>query len=115
MGPMPLCRGPDKPRADQNSSPVSQRALLCIVYECRNSKNGQNMIIPDYQSLMLPVLTASSKGEVRIGAVVEDLANQLGLSPQERSELLPVRKTGNLRKPCTLGQNLSGTSGPHRE
>jgi restriction system protein len=47
------------------------------------------MSIPDYQSLMLPVLVASSKGEVRIGPVVEELADQLGLSPEERSELLP--------------------------
>ena len=46
------------------------------------------MPIPDYQSLMLPVLVSSSKGEVRIGSVVEELANQLGLSPEERSELL---------------------------
>jgi restriction endonuclease Mrr len=50
------------------------------------------MIIPDYQSLMLPVLTASSKGEVRIGAVVEELADQLGLNSQERSGLLPSGK-----------------------
>jgi len=50
------------------------------------------MPIPDYQSLMLPVLTASAKGEVRIGAVVEELADQLGLSPQERGELLPSGK-----------------------
>lgn len=47
------------------------------------------MDIPDYQSLMLPVLEASSKGEVRIGSVVDELAAQLGLSPEERSELLP--------------------------
>jgi restriction system protein len=47
------------------------------------------MSIPDYQSLMLPVLVASAKGEVRIGPVVDELANQLGLSPEERSELLP--------------------------
>jgi restriction system protein len=50
------------------------------------------MSIPDYQSLMLPVLEASSKGEVRIGEVVEDLAQQLRLSPEERSELLPSGK-----------------------
>jgi restriction system protein len=47
------------------------------------------MSIPDYQSLMLPVLVAASKGEVRIGQVVDELSNQLGLSPEERSELLP--------------------------
>jgi len=50
------------------------------------------MAIPDYQFLMLPVLLASSEGEVRIGAVVERLAAQLGLSPEERSELLPSGK-----------------------
>jgi restriction system protein len=37
---------------------------------------------------MLPVFVTSSKGEVRIGSVVEELADQLGLNPQERSELL---------------------------
>ena len=35
------------------------------------------MSIPDYQSLMLPVLVASSKGEVRIGPVVDELAKHL--------------------------------------
>jgi restriction system protein len=50
------------------------------------------MPIPDYQSLMLPVLSASCQGEVRIGAVVEQLADQLGLVPEERSELLPSGK-----------------------
>lgn len=50
------------------------------------------MPIPDYQSLMLPVLAVSSKGEVRIGSVVEELADQLHLNPQERSELLPSGK-----------------------
>jgi restriction system protein len=48
--------------------------------------------IPDYQSLMLPVLTASANGEVRIGLIVEHLAETLGLSPEERSELLPSGK-----------------------
>jgi len=38
---------------------------------------------------MLPVLEASSKEEVRIGQVVEELADHLGLSHEERSALLP--------------------------
>jgi restriction system protein len=50
------------------------------------------MAVPDYQSLMLPVLIASSKGEVRIGSVVDELADQLGLTSDERSELLPSGK-----------------------
>jgi restriction system protein len=47
------------------------------------------MTVPDYQSLMLPVLAASSNGEVRIGDVVNQLADDLKLSPEERGELLP--------------------------
>ncbi len=47
------------------------------------------MPIPDYQSLMLPVLVASAKGEVRIGSVIEILADELQISPEERSQLLP--------------------------
>ena len=54
--------------------------------------SGPGMAIPDYQSLMLPVLVASAKGEVRIRSVVEELADQLRLSPEERSELLPSGK-----------------------
>lgn len=50
------------------------------------------MPIPDYQSLMLPILSTAARGEVRIGEVAEQLADQLGLSPEERSELLPSGK-----------------------
>ena len=47
------------------------------------------MAIPDYQSLMLPVLSASLNGERRVGEVVESLAEELGLTPEERAQLLP--------------------------
>lgn len=47
------------------------------------------MPIPDYQSLMLPVLTVSTGGEVAVRAVVARLADELGLTPDERAELLP--------------------------
>ena|ERR1700722_14825931 len=50
------------------------------------------MTIPDYQSLMLSVLLASSNGEVRIGDVVELIANQLNLTPEDRIKLLPSGK-----------------------
>jgi restriction system protein len=50
------------------------------------------MPLPDYQSLMLPVLVCSSTGEIRIGNVVEKLADDLGLTSEERSELLPSGK-----------------------
>jgi restriction system protein len=50
------------------------------------------MSIPDYQSLMLPVLSTSLVGEIHIRDVVERLAKELGLTPEERAELLPSGK-----------------------
>jgi restriction system protein len=47
------------------------------------------MPVPDFQSLMLPVLAFSTSGEVRIGDVIDRLADQLNLTPEERAELLP--------------------------
>lgn len=47
------------------------------------------MAIPDYQSLMLPVLLAASKNEVRISDVVLSVADELGLTAEERAQLLP--------------------------
>lgn len=50
------------------------------------------MAIPDYQSLMLPVLQLAAEGEIRIGIAVERLANELRLTPEEKSQLLPSGK-----------------------
>lgn len=50
------------------------------------------MAIPDFQSLMLPVLKESASGEVRISDVVAVLGKKLALSEQELSELLPSGK-----------------------
>jgi restriction system protein len=50
------------------------------------------MAVPDYQSLMLPVLLASAEGEIRISDVVDKLAQKLGLTADERAELLPSGK-----------------------
>jgi restriction system protein len=47
------------------------------------------MSIPDYQSLMLPVLLAASQSEVRVGDVVDRLATELALTEEERLRLLP--------------------------
>jgi restriction system protein len=45
--------------------------------------------IPDFQTLMLPVLRVAAAGEIRISDAVEKLAIEFGLSPVERSHLLP--------------------------
>jgi restriction system protein len=49
-------------------------------------------MIPDYQSLMRPVLDCAAKSEVRIGDVVDELAARLKLTDEERNELLPSGK-----------------------
>jgi hypothetical protein len=38
------------------------------------------MALPDYETLMLPVLKTAADGEVRIGHLVDLLADQFGLS-----------------------------------
>lgn len=45
--------------------------------------------IPDYQSLMLPVLQVAAKGEVHIRDAVATLSDQLGLSPEARAVPIP--------------------------
>lgn len=43
------------------------------------------MPIPDYQSLMLPILRVAADGEVRISDVVERLADEFQLSAEDRA------------------------------
>lgn len=47
------------------------------------------MNIPDFQTLMLPVLRSAAKDEVKISDVVEQLAVEFNLSLEERAQLLP--------------------------
>jgi restriction system protein len=47
------------------------------------------MAIPDYQSLMLPVLRLAAKGEQRVADVADRVADEFGLTVQERETLLP--------------------------
>lgn len=47
------------------------------------------MPVPDYQSLMLPVLQVATKGETRVPIAAGQIADALGLSDEEREELLP--------------------------
>src|SRR6266700_6990082 len=48
------------------------------------------MAIPDYQTLMLPVLNVAGDGqEHRIGDVVNQLAGEFGLTEEEKRQILP--------------------------
>jgi len=54
------------------------------------------MTVPDYQSLMLPLLRFAADGhEHRLSEAIEILAQQLHLDDQDRKELLP---SGRQRK-----------------
>lgn len=55
------------------------------------------MAIPDFQTLMLPVLRSAEPAEVKISSVVENLANEFQLSAEERSHLLPSVRTVRTR------------------
>ena len=47
------------------------------------------MAIPDYQTLTLPVLRLAAAGEQRVADAAEQIADDLGLSSNEREEMLP--------------------------
>ena len=47
------------------------------------------MAIPDYQSLMLPLLKHAARGETRVPDVATELADEFGLTAEERDQLLP--------------------------
>lgn len=49
-------------------------------------------MVPDYQALMRPVLECAAHGEVRIREAVDQLADRLELTDDERDELLPSGK-----------------------
>lgn len=55
----------------------------------RALKKGNELAIPDYQTLMLPVLRIAAEGETRVPEVAEKVAYEFGLSSEERDQLLP--------------------------
>lgn len=69
------------------------------------------MAIPDFQSLMLPVLKASADGEVKISDVVTSLGSSLGLSDEELSELLPSGKQTTFANRVNWAKSYLGKAG----
>jgi len=49
-------------------------------------------MIPDYQTLMLPVLKAAADIEVSTREVIDKLADEYELSDDDREQLLPSGK-----------------------
>ncbi|WP_048439241.1 restriction endonuclease [Caenimonas sp. SL110] len=69
------------------------------------------MAIPDFQSLMLPVLKASANGEVKTTDVIESLGTELGLSDDELSELLPSGKQTTFANRVNWAKSYLGKAG----
>lgn len=58
----------------------------------RRGATAKRRAIPDYQSLMLPVLEVAAEGETRVPSAAKIIAEQFGLSEADREELLPSGK-----------------------
>lgn len=69
------------------------------------------MAIPDFQSLMLPVLKEAANGEVRISEVVAVLGSKLALSEVELSELLPSGKQTTFANRVNWAKSYLGKAG----
>lgn len=69
------------------------------------------MAIPDFQSLMLPVLKESAAGEVRISDVVAVLGGKLALTEAELSELLPSGKQTTFANRVNWAKSYLGKAG----
>ncbi|MBR9973934.1 winged helix-turn-helix domain-containing protein, partial [Magnetospirillum sulfuroxidans] len=69
------------------------------------------MAIPDFQTLMLPVLKVAAEGEQRISDVVTRLADDFGLSSEERSHLLPSGRQTTFANRVHWAMDLPGKSG----
>jgi restriction system protein len=69
------------------------------------------MAIPDFQSLMLPVLKEAAIGEVRISEVVAVLGSKLALSEVELSELLPSGKQTTFANRVNWAKSYLGKAG----
>lgn len=69
------------------------------------------MAIPDFQSLMLPVLKESAAGEVRISDVVAVLGRKLALTEDELSELLPSGKQTTFANRVNWAKSYLGKAG----
>jgi restriction endonuclease Mrr len=72
------------------------------------------MTIPDFQSMMRPVLALHADGLPHTAADVRnDVAAVLGVTEEERQVPLPSGRTNDpLRQPCRLGGHPHGAGPP---
>ncbi|MFL9931417.1 restriction endonuclease [Paraburkholderia sp. RL18-103-BIB-C] len=69
------------------------------------------MAIPDFQTLILPVLRTAETVEMKISDVVESLADNFRLTEEERSELLPSGKQTTFANRVHWAKSYLGKAG----
>lgn len=69
------------------------------------------MAIPDFQTLMLPVLQSAADGEVNIGELVERLADEFKLTEEERRHLLPSGRQATFTNRTHWAKTYLGKAG----
>jgi len=55
------------------------------------------MPIPDYQTLMLPVLKKSAQGEIKINQAISEIADEYGLTDDEKAFKVTASGCASLR------------------
>jgi restriction system protein len=58
-------------------------------YRCPVEAGAARMAVPDFQTMMLPVLRAAGRGEVRVQTLVSDIASEFTLGDDDLTETLP--------------------------
>ncbi len=70
------------------------------------------MAIPDYETLMLPVLKVAGNGqEHRVSVVVDQLAREFNLTEEERQQLLPSGKQTTFANRVQWAKTYLGQAG----
>lgn len=74
---------------------INYKRYILKVLSKNNIFLSDLMAVPDYQSLMLPLLKYAGDGEeYKIRDAIEHLAEELRLSEEEKRELLPSAQQG---------------------
>lgn len=69
------------------------------------------MAVPDFQTLMLPVLRLAAEGETRIAECATKIAVQFGLSDADIGELLPSGKQTRFKNRLNWAKSYLGQAG----
>lgn len=79
---VPKCFPPADRAPYECPSLAGSASVDCANFHFQN-QGGAPMPIPDFQTLMLPVLRLAAEGEIRVSDAVDRLASDFRLSPED--------------------------------